>query len=219
MATQTNEAQNTTEKPQSRLPLIVAVSLVVVVGGAVAALAYWGVSRNEVAIDKASVEAPTVVLSPTAAGTLNAVYVNVGDTIPANTVVAEVGTQLLKSGSAGGVVVDTNKNIGAQIAPGTAVVTLIDPSQLRIVGQVDENKGLADIAVGDRALFTVDAFGGQKFQGVVDEVSPTSHASGVVFNISDQRQTQTFDVKIAFDESAYPQLKNGMSARIWIYKQ
>lgn len=215
-----NEAQNTVNapKPQSRLPLMVAAGLVIVVGGAIAGLAYWGVSRNQIYIDKASVQAPTVVLSPTTAGTLNAVYVNVGDSVAANTVVAEVGTELLKSGPTGGVVVAENNNIGAQVAPGTAVVTIIDPTQLRIVGQVDENKGLADIAVGDRAAFTVDAFGGQKFEGVVDEVSPTSHASGVVFNISDQRQTQTFDIKIAFDESAYPGLKNGMSARIWIYK-
>ncbi len=210
-----NETQNA--PAPSRLPLIVAAGLVVVVGGAIAGVAYWAAGRNQVSIDKASVEAPTVTLSPTAAGTLNAIYVNVGDTIPANTVVAEVGTELLKSGAAGGVVVSEDNDIGAQVAPGTAVVTLIDPTQLRIVGQVDENKGLASLKVGERASFTVDAFGGRKFEGVVDEVSPTSHASGVVFNISDQRQTQTFDVKVAFDESAYPELKNGMSARLTIY--
>jgi hypothetical protein len=55
-------------------------------------------------------------------------------------------------------------------------------------------------------------------RGIVDEVSPTSRASDVVFNISDQRPTNQFDVKVRFDPSEYPELKNGMSARIWVYK-
>jgi multidrug resistance efflux pump len=198
---------------------MVAAALIVVVGGAAAGLAYWGVSSGRVAIDKASVSAPSIPLSPTHAGTLNQVYVKAGDTIPPNTVVAEVGTELLKSGDRAALVIDADTNLGAQVAPGTPVVTLIDPSELRVVGQVDENKGFTDIHVGDPAVFTVDAFGGKKFTGTVDEVSPTSHASGVVFNISDQRETQTFDVKVAFDTAAEPELKNGMSARLWIYKR
>jgi hypothetical protein len=28
---------------------------------------------------------------------------------------------------------------------------------------------------------------------------------------------QKFDVKVAYDQAQYPQLKNGMSARIWVY--
>jgi multidrug resistance efflux pump len=204
---------------QKRLPLIVAAGLVIVVGGAAAGLAYWGVSQKRISIDKAQLAAPTIVLSPTAPGTLNKVYVSVGDTIPANTVVAEVGTELLKSGDSPSLVIAADNDIGAQVTPQTAIVTLIDPSQLRVVGQIDENKGLADIKVGDPVSFTVDAFGGKKYQGMVDEISPTSHASGVVFNISDQRQTQSFDVKVAFDVTKYPELKNGMSARILIYKE
>ncbi len=66
-------------------------------------------------------------------------------------------------------------------------------------------------------MFTVDAFGGQTFTGVIDEVAPTSNQSGIVFNISNQRQVQQFDVKARFDTTAYPQLRNGMSARMWIY--
>jgi multidrug resistance efflux pump len=213
------EHKSESKKAESRVPLMVAVGIVVVLGGLSAGIAYWAVSSGQVYIDKATIEAPTVVLSPTAPGTLNQVYVKVGDTVPANTVVAEVGTELLKSGSTGGVVVSADNDIGTQVAAGTAIVTIIDPSQLRVVGQVDENKGLADIAVGDRATFTVDAFGSKTFDGVVDEVSATANSGSVVFSISDQRQTQTFDVKVAFDESAYSYLKNGMSARIWIYKK
>jgi len=75
------------------------------------------------------------------------------------------------------------------------------------------------VSVGDAVTCTVDAFGGKSYQGVVDEVSPTSRARDVVFTISDQRPINQFDVKVRFAPAKYPELKNGMSARIWIYKQ
>ncbi len=203
--------------PKSRVPLMVAAALVLVVGGGIAAVAYFAVSNQSVYIDQADIEAPQTALSPTTAGTLMQVYVSPGDTVAPDGVVAEVGTELIRS-TAGGLVISIDNDIGATIAPGTAVVTMIDPTQLRVVGHLDENKGLANLVPGQRAMFTVDAFGSKQYEGVVDEVSPTAHAGDVVFSISDQRQTQTFDVKIAFDENSYPELKNGMSARIWVYK-
>src|SRR5262249_54386642 len=99
------------------------------------------------------------------------------------------------------------------------VVEMIDPSELRVVGKVDENKGLDRIAVGDSVSFTVDAFGGKTYSAVVDEISPTSEQSGIVFNISDKREVKQFDVKARFDTAAYPELRNGMSARMWIYQK
>ena len=59
----------------------------------------------------------------------------------------------------------------------------------------------------------------EQFKGVVDEVAPTSEQSDVVFNISDERPTNQFAVYVRFDPTQYPQLKNGMSAKIWVYKQ
>jgi len=69
------------------------------------------------------------------------------------------------------------------------------------------------------ASFTVDAFGSKKFFGIVDEISPISDQSGIVFNISDKREVKQFDIKVRFDIKAYPQLKEGMSAKIIIYKK
>ncbi len=173
-------------------------------------------TSREVAIDTASISAPIIDLSPTESGRLNAIYVNEGDVLPANALVALVGTEVIKTKTAG-LIVQVNDTIGAQIAPGQVVVEMIDPSQLRVVGRIDENKGLAQIQVGDPVTFTVDAFGGESFTGVVDEIAPTSNQSGIVFDISSQRETQQFDVKARFDTNTYPQLKNGMSARMWIY--
>lgn len=199
-----------------RLILMGSIALVLIAAGIT--IAFLIISGNRVAIDTATIEAPLINLTPVGAGRLNAVYVNEGDTVAANAPVALVGTEVVKSKVAG-TIVKVNDTVGAQIAPGTTVVTEIDPTQLRLVGSIDENKGLANIAVGDPVVFTADAFGSKAFRGVVDEVAPTSNQSDIVFSVSDARAEQSFDVKARFDTSAYPELKNGMSARMWVYRQ
>ena len=200
----------------SRRQLLIAGGVALIILGAAGVAAYLIYSSREVSITNASIKAPLITLASVGGGRLNELYVQAGDTITAGAPVALVGTEVVKAKSAG-LVVSTEDTIGADIAPGAPVVTMIDPSALRVVGAIDENKGLAQIAVGDPVTFTVDAFGGKQFTGVVDEIAPTANASGVVFNISDTRQTQAFDIKARFDESAYPQLKNGMSARMYVY--
>jgi multidrug resistance efflux pump len=95
---------------------------------------------------------------------------------------------------------------------------MINPEDLRVVARVEENKGLSDIQIGQKAIFTVDAFGSKEYSGVVDEISPTARSGDVVFNISSTREQQEFDVKIRFSILDYPELRNGMSAKAWIYK-
>lgn len=190
--------------------------IVAVIALAAGAFIYWRIAAQSVYVDVASVAAPLIDLAPSQAGTLQEVYVHVGDTVPQDFTVARVDNQLIKSKVAG-IIVSEPDTIGAQIKPGEAVVSMVDPTQLRVVGKVDEDKGLSSIHVGDPVVFTVDAFGSKQFSGVIDEISPTSEQSGVVFNISDKRQVKQFDVKARFDAGANPELKNGMSARMWIY--
>jgi multidrug resistance efflux pump len=208
------EPSSFTPQVKRRLIIFGSIGLVIIILGAVGA--YLILSAGRVTIDDSTIQAPLINLAPTAPGELNAVYVNEGDIVPANTPVAEVGTQILTTQVAGEIVT-VNDTIGAQIGANQSVVTMIDPTQLRVVGSIDENKGLSKIQVGDAVHFTVDAFGGKEFDGVVDEIAPTSNASGVVFSISDAREEQTFDIKVRFDTTAYPQLKNGMSARMTVY--
>jgi multidrug resistance efflux pump len=209
--------QKTEKKGSNRRVIMLAVFIVVVIGGGSALFAYLAASAQTIYIDQAQIEAPVVDLSPTTSGVLNAVYVQEGDSVPAGAVVAEVGTELITT-TAAGLVTVANNNIGKTVNPGDTVVEMIDPTQLRVVGQVEEDKGLASIMPGQRAVFTVDAFGGKQYDGIVDEVAPEAQSASVVFNISDQREEQNFDVKVRFDTTAYPELKEGMSARIWVYK-
>ncbi len=202
--------------PELRRRLIRYGSAAFVILAAAGTYAYLLSSSREIAITSSTISAPLIDLSPSVGGRLNALYVHAGDQVPADTAVALVGTEVVRTKIAG-LIVQVNDTVGAQVAPGQAVAEMIDPSQLRVVGKIDENKGLAQIRVGDPVRFTVDAFGSKMFDGIVDEVAPTSNQSGIVFNISGQRETQQFDVKARFDVNAYPELKNGMSARMYVY--
>lgn len=209
--------QTPTKKPSILQNLWVRASAVVAAVLIIAGvIIYFQMSSSEVGIDDSLVSAQAINLSPTSAGQLQEVDVQEGQFVPANTVVASVGTELIKTQIAG-IITSVPTTIGATYSPGQPVVTMIDPTQLRIVGTIDENKGLDRLSVGQLASFTVDAFGSQKFEGVVDEISPSANQQDIVFNISDQRQTQQFDVKVRFDTQKYSQLKNGMSAKLTIY--
>lgn len=201
--------------------LAIRIGIVVVIAGIVGGALYWYVSSKTIYIDQSVITAPLINLSAVDSGVLQQMFVKEGDSVTADEPIALVGNEIVKA-TTDGEIVSVDNNIGEFMNTLTGqgtVATMIDPTQLRVVGYLDENKGLSDVSVGDPATFTVDAFGSQVFEGVVDEVSPTSRATDIVFNISDQRPTNQFDVYVRFDPQKYPQLKNGMSARIWVYKQ
>lgn len=209
--------QHTEKKKNSRVHLIAAL-IVMVLGGGIVAFVYMLVSNKTVYIEKSQIAAPLVELSSVSDGILKTVFVYEGEIIPANTVVAQVGTELIKS-TTGGLVVTVNNNIGKQIASNSPVVVIVDPAQLRVVGEVQEDKGFVDIHVGDVARFTVDAFGGKEFTGIVDSIAPISRNSDVVFSVSNKRQEKSFNIKVNYNAPAHPEIKNGMSAKMWVYKQ
>jgi len=189
------------------------VLILAAIGGIV--VAYLAYSNRTVYIEKSDIEAPEIDLAPTAPGALNDMLVKAGDTVTANEVVARVGDELIKT-KIPGIVTKADSTVGQSYAAGQTVVAMIDPTQLRVVGHLDENKGLDRVTVGQYATFTVDAFGSKKYTGIVDEVSPEARSGDIVFTISDQREEQVFDVKVRFDTTLYPELKDGMSARIWV---
>jgi multidrug resistance efflux pump len=196
---------------------LLGLAVIAVAAATIAGVLYWRVAGSRLYVDKAQIVAPVIALSPKKAGTLDEVYVGEGDTVAANQPVARVGGELIKAKVAGQVV-SAPLGAGAAVNPSTAVVSMIARDDLRVVVRVDEDKGLDGVRVGQVASFTVDAFGSRTFSGTVDEISPTSRDGGVVFNISDKRETRQFDVKIRFDASGHPEIRNGMSARVWIYK-
>ncbi len=197
---------------------IVLISIVVVlIAGLIGGFIYWKISSEKIYIEKAKIYAPTISLYPRVGGVLYEVFVNEGDYVKRNDPVARVGNELIKANS-DGLILTAGSNIGSVYAPTSAVATMIDPNELRIIGEIQEDKGLKYLVIGQRAMFTVDAFGSKEYSGLVDEISPVSNEGDIVFNISDQREEKTFNVKVRFNVAAYSELKNGMSAKLWIYK-
>ena len=200
-----------------RSEIIAVIAIFVVILGGIGGLIYWNITSSRVYVENSLISATVTNLSPTVGGSLQQVFVNVGDLVTKSAPVARIGNELIKANSSGQILsIDTN--IGDNFTPGQAVATMIDPNDLRVVGQVQEDKGLQYIKIGQTAIFTVDAFGSKEYSGIVDQINPTSNAGDIVFNISDARQENNFDVKVRFDVNQYPELKNGMSAKLWIYK-
>ena len=197
-------------------PLVQSIIGIVFIALAFGALLYWKSISSYVAIDMSQVSAPIISISPESEGILSEMYVKPGQTVVADESIARVSGETLSAKTAG-IIISTQNVPGQVFTPGVPVVTMIDPNQLRIVGEIDENKGLSSIKIGDPAIFTVDAFGGEEFTGIVDEISPTSNDSGVVFSISDKREIKQFNIKVRFDVALHPEFKNGMSAKLRIY--
>jgi multidrug resistance efflux pump len=206
------EQQKKSTRRSAAFVILGVVIALAVIGGGI----YWYVSSQSVYIDQSVIQAPVINLSPTTSGPLQAVFVDVGDLVTANQPVARVGDEIVESKTSGEIV-SIDKNIGELENPGQSVVaTMVDPTQLRVVGHLDENKGLDKVQVGDVAKFTVDTFSSNTYYGVVDEVGQTSQVS-VTSNIFNQRPVNEFNVYVRFDPAKYPELKDGMSARIWVY--
>lgn len=208
--------ENNTKTSFFKRPIVQSVIGIIMIFGTLFALLYWKSASSYVYIEMSQIGAPIINIGPESEGILSEVYVKPGDTVSINQSVARVGSEIL-SAKTSGIIVSVQNTPGQVFMPGASVVSMIDPNQLRVVGKIDEDKGLSRIKIGDPAIFTVDAFGSKKFTGIVDEISPTSNQSGVVFSISDKREIKQFNVKVRYDVSKYPEFKNGMSVKLSVY--
>ena len=202
--------------PIFKKPWVQSVIAFVVIFGALGTFLFWQLKRNTVSIENADLEAPLVNLTPSAPGVLNALYVKEGDRVAANAQVALVGSQVISTQNAG-IVASAPLLLGAYFMPGQTVVSVVNDGEMKVVGQIEETKGLSDLKVGQKATFSVDAFPGKKYEGTVSEISPISNDNGIIFSISDQRPIKKFNIKINFDVASHSELKSGMSAKITVY--
>jgi len=198
-------------------PLLLAGLVLVVAIAIFISIEYWLYLQSMVYIENSEIYSPIISLSPQAPGTLDEIYVKEGDSVSADQDLAKVGGQLIRSKTAG-IIITVQNTPGQMVGPQNPVIQMVDPQSLRVIGHIEEDKGLSDIRVGQRVVFTVDTFGSKQYEGTIESIGETADQSDVVFSISDKRQERTFDVKVSFDVNAYPELKNGMSAKMWVYK-
>ena len=201
-------------------PLLLGGLIVLVILAAVGGLLYWNDLQSKVYVENSQITAPVISINPTSPGIISELYVSVGDQVRKDQILAKVGDEVLVAKTSG-VITGVENTPGQLVNPAMdprPVISMIDPRELRVTGRVQEDKGLKDIAPGQHVDFTVDAFPSTQYQGVVEKVAPSSRVGDIVFSISDKRQEQEFDVTVSYDINAYPELKNGMSAKMWISK-
>jgi multidrug resistance efflux pump len=209
--------ENASSKPNLfKRPWMHSLIAFVAIFGLLGLFLFWQVESSTVFIENSHLEAPIINLAASSPGVLNALYVKDGDSVLNNSPIALVGSETI-SAKDGGLVESAPEVLGSYFSPGETVVSIVNTPEMKVVGQLEETKGLDRIKVGQRATFSVDAFPGKTYEGIVDEISAASDDAGVLFNISDQRPIEKFDVKVRFNVAAYPELKSGMSAKITVY--
>lgn len=192
--------------------------ILITVAGVIGGIYYFQTESSRIFVEKSSINAPIISLTPSSDGVLDRVLVKEGDKVAKGKVVAYMAGDIPITAGASGTIIYTANVPGQMISTSTPVVKMIEPKELRVVGQVEEDKGLADIKIGQKVIFTVDAYGSKQYKGIVDSITPSANTGSVVFSISDKREEKSFNVNVKFDTYAYPELLNGMSARMWIYK-
>ncbi len=195
------------------LDALVVILIIALIGG----MLYLQDMQQKIYLEKAEISAPIISLSAQTSGTLDNIYVDEGDEVAPGQKLVKIGDNYVEAKSYG-IITYVKKTPGQIVGPQDVLVKMFDPRELRVIGRIAEDKGLADIKPGQRVVFTVDAFGSKQFEGTVESVGTTPRSQDIVFSISDKRQEQEFEVRANFDSLGNPDIKNGMSAKMWVYK-
>ena len=107
--------------------------------------------------------------------------------------------------------------IGAQMMTGTEMMRIADMDRMEVQVEVNEND-IVRVNMNDTAIIEVDAYLGEKFQGIVTEIANSANTSGLSTD-----QVTNFNVKILLLRESYQKLiddgflnpfRPGMSATV-----
>ena len=210
---------NITENKKEKLFLrswVQSVSSMIIIFSILIGFIYFEYNKNIVFIENSYLDAPLSNVSPVTAGVLNAIYIKDGDLVNIDQNIALVGSEIIHA-KENGVISSAPHVIGGYYNAGQTLTTIVVKDKMRVIGSVEETKGLKKISTGQRVVFTVDAFPNKKYEGVVNEISPISNDNGMAFSISDKRPVKKFNVYVEYNNSLYPEIRSGMSAKMTIY--
>lgn len=173
-------------------------------------------SIGRIHIDKSLIQAPVITIAPSTSGKVREIDVKEGQTVQSGDPLAVVGSETLRADTEG-LIISASDLTGSTVNPQTQLIQMIRPVNMRVVGTIDENKGLKDIYIGQVVSFTIDALPGNTYWGFVDEISPSAVSAAFSFSTSTERSVQQFTVYVKFDSAQYPAIKNGMSAKMVVY--
>src|SRR6185312_9330500 len=165
-----------------RNPKVLKTIIVILVAIAtIAGILIYQTRQGRVGIENSLVSDTITTIAPTTPGKLVSTSVYESEKVRKGDPIAVVDGNTLYAAT-DGLIIMANNQIGSIVSSQNPVAQMIDPSQMRIAGTIDENKGLADIRVGQVVSFTVDALPGETFWGYVDEISPSAKQTQATFS-------------------------------------
>ena len=127
--------ENPTKESIFNKPCVQSVTGIISVIIIVIGVLFYKATSSYVSIEKSTVSAPIITISPSSSGILDEVYVQAGSRVTKGQELAHVGTEILVS-KIDGLVIEVNNTPGQIFSPSQAVIKMIDHNELRIVGPV-----------------------------------------------------------------------------------
>lgn len=217
------------QRPRFLKIAFITIAALVVLALAGGGAAYLNHTSHFVTTDNAQVDGDKIAVNAPASGTLIDWRATQGAQLHADQVVGRIKVnggfvqpqQSIRAPADGTVAVDNGVE-GAFVTAGTQLAIAYDFSKVYVTARVDETD-IDAVRPGQRATFTVDAFPGTNFAGVVREIQggaagvfslfPQSNSSG-----NFQKVTQVIPVKISIDDLHGLQLVPGMNVVVKIRK-
>ncbi|MDT0350419.1 efflux RND transporter periplasmic adaptor subunit [Pseudonocardia charpentierae] len=215
-------------KRSTRVALLIILVIALLAGGVFAA-SYFLDARNYVTTDNAQVDGDKIAVNAPSSGTLIDWRANQGAELTADQVVGRIKVnggfvqpqQSIRAPADATVAVDNGVE-GAFVTAGTQLALAYDFSKVYVTARVDETD-IDAVTIGQRVDFTVDAYPGNEFHGVVREIQggaagvfslfPQSNSSGTF-----QKVTQVIPVKVSIDDLQGLNLVPGMNVTVKIHK-
>ncbi len=188
----------------------------VLITGVITGGYFYEKNRDKIFIDKSTIQAPVINVSPTVSGKVTEINVKEGQRVEAGDQLAVVGSETLRADT-DGLIISASDLTGSTVNQATQLIQMIRPVNMRLIGTIDEDKGLNKIKPGQVVSFTVDALPKQRFWGYVDEVAPSALPQIFSFSASSERVIKQFNIYVKFDTTKYPEIKNGMSAKMTVF--
>jgi multidrug resistance efflux pump len=214
--------------------IVLPILLVLLLGGIAFGINYYWDITHYVSTDNAQITGQSVQVGTLSAGRVVALDATVGTAVHRGDVLAQValpsqigtaqsGTPKLEFLGAAdsrvdvqapidGMVIAVPSAVGATVAAGTPLVTLVDPTQLWVNANVDETK-VGRVKVGQPVDVHVDALGGS-VSGRVESVTPATAATFSLLPAQNTtgnftKVTQVVPVRIAVNLGNQPALLGG----------
>jgi multidrug resistance efflux pump len=216
-------------KRSTKVALLIILVIALLAGGVFAA-SYFLNARNYVSTDNAQIDGDKIAVNAPTSGTLIDWRAQQGAELTEDQVVGRIKVnggfvqpqQSIRAPADATVAVDNGVE-GAFVTAGTQLALAYDFSKVYVTARVDETD-IDAIHPGQRVEFTVDAFPGKDFHGVVREIQggaagvfslfPQSNSSGTF-----QKVTQVIPVKVSIDDLQGLNLVPGMNVTVNIDKR